>query len=343
MNSHFEYEKYSKSRPHVVLMGAGASVATIPNGDKNGMRTSVMDGFIEKLGMSEIIANLNLETSSNNLEDIYAEIASKPEYEGVRIKLDKSIRDYFSSFEIPDAPTVYDYLLLSLREKDLVATFNWDPLLIQAYQRVSKLTTKLPDLAFLHGNVLVGYCLNHKHGGNLDNDCPECGERFSPSRLLYPISQKNYNDDLFTADNWNALKSNLFKAYLVTIFGYSAPRTDVEAIDMLKEAWGNIDERNMEDIEFIDIQDEDALIATWREFVHSHHYSYTTHFFESSLAKFPRRTTEELFDRTQNCHWTSAENPFTQDMTFSDLRNTVDKLVLEEEKHKGEFITLLSA
>jgi hypothetical protein len=343
MDSNFEYEKTCKSRPHVVLMGAGASVATIPNGDKNGMKTSVMDGFIEKLGMSEIIANLDLKTSSNNLEDIYAEMASKPEYEDVRIKLDKSIRDYFSSFEIPDDPTVYDYLLLSLREKDLVATFNWDPLLIQAYQRVSKLTAKLPDLAFLHGNVLVGYCLDHKHEGNLDNDCPECGERFSPSRLLYPISQKNYNDDLFTSDNWKALKNNLSNAYLVTIFGYSAPKTDVEAIDMLKEAWGNIDKRNMEDFEFINDQKEEVLVATWNEFVHTHHYSYTTSFFESSLAKFPRRTTEELFDRTQNCHWTSSKNPFTQDMTFSDLRNAVNILVLEEEKHKDGFITLPSA
>ncbi|TMP54803.1 hypothetical protein [Pseudoalteromonas sp. S1612] len=343
MDSHFQYEKSFKSRPHVVLMGAGASVATIPNGDKNGMKTSVMDGFIEKLGMSEIIANLNLETSSDNLEDIYAEIASKAEYEDVRNTLDESIRDYFSAFEIPDEPTVYDYLLLSLREKDLVATFNWDPLLIQAYQRVSKLTNKLPDLAFLHGNVLVGYCLNHKHGGKLDNDCPECGKRFSPSRLLYPISQKNYNDDPFTSDNWKALKNYLSRAYLVTIFGYSAPKTDVEAIDLLKGAWGNIDTRNMEDFEFIDIQNEDALIATWDKFVHTHHYTYTTSFFESSLAKYPRRTTEDLFDRTQNCHWTSSVNPFTQNMTFSDLQNIVTNLVLEEEENKDGFITLPNA
>jgi hypothetical protein len=343
MDSHFQYEKSFKSRPHVVLMGAGASVATIPNGDKNGMKTSVMDGFIEKLGMSEIIANLNLETSSDNLEDIYAEIASKPEYEDVRNTLDKNIRDYFSAFEIPDEPTVYDHLLLSLREKDLVATFNWDPLLIQAYQRVSKLTNKLPDLAFLHGNVLVGYCLNHKHNGKLDNYCPECGKKFSPSRLLYPISKKNYNDDSFTSDNWKALKNHLSRAYLVTIFGYSAPKTDVEAIDLLKGAWGNIDTRNMEDFEFIDVQNEDALIATWDKFVHTHHYTYTTSFFESSLAKYPRRTTEDLFDRTQNCHWTSSVNPFIQNMTFSDLQNIVTNLVLEEEENKDGFITLSNA
>jgi hypothetical protein len=34
--------------------------------------------------------------------------------------------------EIPDHVTLYDELLLTLRSKDLIATFNWDPLLLQA-------------------------------------------------------------------------------------------------------------------------------------------------------------------------------------------------------------------
>ncbi|EJL6830983.1 hypothetical protein ACOCGM_001600 [Vibrio cholerae] len=340
MDRYFEYERAYKSRPHVVLLGAGASVAAIPRGDKNGMKTSVMDGFLEKLGLSEVIADLNLVTQSDNLEDIYSEIAERDEYADVRSELDTRIRNYFSEFEIPDEPTIYDFLLLSLRKKDLIATFNWDPLLLQAYQRAVKITTDLPDLAFLHGNVLVGYCMEHPRGGHVDNRCPECGEWFLPSRLLYPIAKKNYNDDPFTKDNWKALKNYLSSAYFVTIFGYSAPKTDVEAIDMLKDAWGNVNKRNMEDFEFIDIQQEDALIDTWEDFVHTHHYTYTNDFFNSSLARFPRRTTEDLFDRTQNCIWTSPETQFSESMTFSDLRNVVGRLVEEENKHKDSYITL---
>ncbi|PMJ42983.1 hypothetical protein BCU24_07440 [Vibrio cyclitrophicus] len=340
MDKYFEYERAYKSRPHVVLLGAGASVAAIPRGDKNGMKTSVMDGFLEKLGLSEVIEDLSLVTQSDNLEDIYSEIAERDEYADVRSELDTRIRNYFSEFEIPDEPTIYDFLLLSLRKKDLIATFNWDPLLLQAYQRTVKITTDLPDLAFLHGNVLVGYCLEHQHGGNVDNRCPECDEWFSPCRLLYPIAKKNYNDDPYTKNNWKALKNYLSKAYLVTIFGYSAPKTDVEAIDMLKDAWGDINKRNMEDIEFVDIQQEDALVDTWEEFVHTHHYTYTNDFFNSSLARFPRRTTEDLFDRTQNCIWTSPETPFSESMTFSDLRNVVGRLVEEENEHKDSYITL---
>ena len=34
----YEFEKSLKNSPHVVLLGAGASVAAIPNGDKNGKK-----------------------------------------------------------------------------------------------------------------------------------------------------------------------------------------------------------------------------------------------------------------------------------------------------------------
>lgn len=123
MDKYFEYERDYKNRPHVVLLGAGASVAAIPRGDKNGMKTSVMDGFLEKLGMSEVIADLNLVTKSGNLEDIYSEISERDEYADVRGELDTRIRNYFSEFEIPDEPTVYDFLILSLRKKETVTNF----------------------------------------------------------------------------------------------------------------------------------------------------------------------------------------------------------------------------
>lgn len=220
------------------------------------------------------------------------------------------IREYFSCLEIPDEPNIYDLILLSLRKKDLVATFNWDPLLLQAYQRAVRITNDLPDLAFLHRNVLVGYCLDHKCGGMIDNICRECGKRFQPSRLLYPVKQKNYAADPYTQDNWKAVRNALEKAYLVTIFGYSAPLTDAEAISLLKESWGEINERNLEDFEFIDIRDEDELIKSWSDFVHSHHYQVVNNFFDSSLACFPRRTTVELFDRTMNCIWPTPHPEF---------------------------------
>lgn len=238
-----EYQRLMKNRPHVVILGAGATMAAIPNGDANGKKSSVMNGFIEALGMTEIIKRIELKTSSNNLEDIYSELHGRPECDAIREELDRRIREYFSELELPSQPNIYDLLLLGLRKKDLVATFNWDPLLLQAYQRACKLTKDLPDMAFLHGNVLVGYCRSHKRGGILSARCPECGEPFQPAPLLYPVSHKDYAADPYIENSWKAVRNKLKHAYLVTVFGYSAPKTDSEAIALMKEAWGTVEER----------------------------------------------------------------------------------------------------
>ncbi|HIJ90358.1 MAG TPA: hypothetical protein HPP95_05815 [Deltaproteobacteria bacterium] len=333
-----------KNRPHVVILGAGATIASIPDGDKNGKKSSVMMGFIEKLGMNQVIANTKLKTDSINLEDIYTELHERDDCENIRMLLDERIREYFSDLEIPDDPNIYDMLLLSLRKKDLIATFNWDPLLLQAYQRASKITKDLPLLTFLHGNVLVGYCRDHKYGGIIYAKCPECGRHFRPGRLLYPIRNKNYTEDPYIQDSWKAIRNNLKRAYLVTIFGYSAPKTDSEAISLMKEAWGTVDKRNLEDFEFIDIRPEEELVDNWKEFIHSHHYQIYSSFFESSLAQHPRRTTVELFDRTMECKFTKATHMFKPNMDWPKVQQLVDSLVMEEEKlGENEFLTVESA
>ena len=68
--------------------------------------------------------------------------------------------------------TVYDFLILSLTEKDVIATFNWDPLLLQAYVRCNEITDNLPHLLCLHGNVGTGYCEEHREFGSKDAVCP---------------------------------------------------------------------------------------------------------------------------------------------------------------------------
>jgi hypothetical protein len=325
-----EYQRLMKNRPHIVILGAGATMAAIPNGDKNGKKSSVMNGFIEALEMTELLNEVKLNTSSNNLEDIYSELHSRPECNGIREEFDRRIRSYFSALELPSQPNIYDLLLLALRKKDLVATFNWDPLLLQAYQRVSRLTKDLPELAFLHGNVLVGYCGNHKWGGILWARCRECGESFQPVPLLYPVAHKNYAADPYIHDSWKAVRNTLKRAYPVTVFGYSAPKTDTEAIALMKDAWGAVEERELEDFEFIDVRDEEALIASWEEFVHSHHYQVHSDFFSSSLAQHPRRTTVELFDRTMNCMFTETLRKFVPGMSWDEVNLLASELIKEE-------------
>ncbi len=319
--------------PHVVILGAGASIAAIPFGDRNGKKTSVMNGFVDTLGMSEIVHNINLDTKSNNLEDIYSELVEKPEYAHVTKKLEAEIYNYFSALELPDEPTVYDYLVLSLTSKDLIATFNWDPLLIQAYKRISQITSNLPELAFLHGNVNYGYCNgNHKKiiRGLKGLTCTECGQKIEASKLLYPVSQKNYTNDKDIKFNWELTQHYLRQAFMVTIFGYSAPKSDKAAIELLHSAWGNKMQRKFEEISIIDIVDEDTIIDTWDDFVYSHHYKVTNNFFDSYLGTFPRRSTEATFDMLFGSIWQNGQNGFKQGMSFEQLAEFSYQLLNDE-------------
>ena len=47
-------------RRHTVILGAGATIAAIPNGDKNGKKSSVMNGLIEKLQLQNILDGVKL-------------------------------------------------------------------------------------------------------------------------------------------------------------------------------------------------------------------------------------------------------------------------------------------
>lgn len=334
-----EYEYYMKNRPHVVILGAGASCAAIPNGDKSGKRISAMSGFIDKLGLNDIISKVSIKTKSDNLEDIYMELDERSKNEldcnNVKIELENVIRDYMSSFVLPDEPTIYDFLVMSLTSKDLIATFNWDPFLVQAIGRTQKYTNNIPQVAFLHGNVAVGYCPDDNVIGNVGRIC-KCGKVLKPTSLLFPIKKKDYSSDTVIAKSWKQLKNELERAYMVTIFGYSAPTSDAEAVAMLKQAWGAVDDRKMEEIELVDIRDEDTVINSWNQFIHTHHYSYHTSFFDTTLARCPRRSCEAIFDRLMNCIWLDGDKGFKEGMSFSDIDEKTYKLILEEKSNQGK-------
>lgn len=326
----YEFERTLKNRPHVVLLGAGASVATIPYGDKSGKKISAMKGFIKKLGLQSLIADLDLKTSSDNLEDIYMEMYERDDCKKQIVQLEDAIEKYLCEYELPDEPTTYDFLILSLTKKDLIATFNWDPLLVEAFIRCRKITNNLPQMAFLHGNIAVATCEKDMVLGSPYGMCPKCGNMLKKVPLLYPIRNKNYKSNPYIASAWKQLEQYLQIAYRVTIFGYSAPKSDKAAVAMLKSAWGAVEDRNLEEIEIIDIRTEEDVIQSWDDFIHTHHYSVFSEFFDSSLGKFPRRTCELLFDNTQNNKWMYGNKGFKEGMTFSDISVFLAGLIKDE-------------
>lgn len=323
-------------RPHVVILGSGASKAAIPTGDKYGRKTSTMSGFISELGMNDIIGSIDLETKSTNLEDVYSEIAGKNKYKARILDLEKTIYEHFSALTIPDAPTVYDYLILSLTKKDLIATFNWDPLLTQAYHRACSFTKNLPQLAFLHGNVAYGTCTEHGvaavagNGCRTGGVCKKCKDRFKPSKLLFPVANKNYHADALLKHNWKKTQRFIKKASMVTIYGYSAPKTDKSAIRLLQQAWGGKDERKNDGFTIIDILQEDVLLKTWGSLILSHHYKITKSFFDSYLGKFPRRSCEAFRDSRFNNTSLNDQKGFRPDLTFDEVKAYLQPLTKQE-------------
>ena len=317
-------------KPHVVILGAGATIATIPNGDKNGRKSSVMNGLIDKLNLTDLLDGVSLKTKSENLEDIYSELYSRPECKKIVTELEKRIYDYFSELELPEEPTVYDFLILSLTSKDVIATFNWDPLLLQAYVRCRRFTSNLPHLFCLHGNVAMRYCEEHVEYGIKGAICPICRKELPPTKLLFPVAKKDYTSDDYIKKCWEATEETISNSYMITIFGYSAPASDVEAVSLLKKAWGNLDERELEEVSVIDIIDEEIMLDKWKDFIYTHHYRYTNNFFDSYLGIFPRRSCEMVFAMFQLNVWSDGSKGFKPGMTWDDVEKIMHNLLLEE-------------
>jgi hypothetical protein len=277
---------------HVVILGAGASIAsTRHNPEPSGKKLPSMDNFIEVVGLDDILTAPNYK---GNLEATYSRLYLENPNSSTIIEINNRVASYFGSLSLPNTPTLYDYMLLALRPKDLIATFNWDPFLFQAYLRNKRFTNQLPHMSFLHGCVAVGYSASDQRAGPAGWRSKKTGDEFRPTRLLYPVTHKNYNQDEFTIHEWDRLKFWLENTKRLTILGYGAPVTDVEAVDLMSSAWGSPSKRNMEQVEIIDIQPSEVLATRWKRFTHSHHYDCFTNYFQSSLGFFPRRTGESF-------------------------------------------------
>lgn len=289
-------------RPHVVILGAGASLAAFPNGERNGRRLPVIKNFVEVVGLTALLTDNKIHPPYDDFEAIYSDIATNPAQTDLRAEIEQRVHDYFSALELPDAPTLYDHLILSLRPKDVIATFNWDPFLWHAAARNHRFG-KVPCLLFLHGNVAIGYCHDCKVVLGRHQHCSRCGQPLAASPLLYPVKQKDYQSDPAIAGHWRTLARALKEAWTVTFFGYGAPTTDVEAIKLLKDAWGDVEKRNLEETEIIDIRTEEDLVATWDPFIHTHHYTINKSFYDSYIGRHPRRSCEALWARLMECQF----------------------------------------
>jgi hypothetical protein len=319
--------------PHVLILGAGASAAVCPYGDRNGKQLPVMNNLISVVGLEELIRRSGYDvTPETNFEDVYDFLSRSNENAELLNDLENAVHEYFADIEIPHEATFYDYLLLGLRPKDLIATFNWDPLLAQAFRR-NRAMVDLPQMVFLHGNVEIGICLEHRAKGFINEPCAECGGPLRPTKLLYPISRKDYDTDLFIHNQWKIVDRYISHAYLMLIFGYSAPKTDTQAKSIMHTAWDKNQTHELSEIEIVDLKPADTIYNLWAEFIVRQHYGVFKSIEHTWLFRHPRRTCEALAAATLQNH-PLPRNPFPSLKSVPELQQWVFPLIQEERAYQ---------
>ena len=280
-------------RSHVVLLGAGASRAALPHGDRASKPIPLMNDLVERLGLRHLVEGMG-PIERRNFEVVYSKLAANPRHEQTRREVERRVTEYFSLLELPEEPTIYDRLLLSLRPGDAVFTFNWDPFLFDAHIR-NRNVAELPGIFFLHGNVRIGVCSTHiENWGPRQLLCPKCGVAFNDIPLLYPVEKKGYSSDPYIAESWKNARWFFKEAFLLTIFGYSGPDSDRDAVDLLKNAWMARSDRTFEHVEVVDIAPKEDLEDRWSRFTPTHHLHIRRDYHESFIARCPRRSSEAV-------------------------------------------------
>ncbi len=151
-----------------------------------------------------------------------------------------------------------------------------------------------------------------------------------PTRLLYPVTVKNYNNDTFINTEWEVLKKSLRQTLTLTVFGYSAPHADKEAVELMNGAWDK-QNRVIERVEIIDIKNKEDLWSQWELFIIRTYLDCHANFYQSRLATYPRRTCEQLIDQTMYGLLVEG-NHIAPDASFEELLTWVKPLVEAEEK-----------
>jgi len=316
--------------PHVVILGAGASKATFPKGDKNGNLLPLMNSLAGVLRLHEILP-AQYSALLNDFEKLYSVISKDTSQSELKNVIEDRVYQYFYDLEIPDTPTLYDYLILSLREKDIIATFNWDPLLLKCLRRHHKIKN-LPKIVFLHGNVAVGVCRNCKLlGYNYNLVCHRCNKQFDPMKLLYPVDKKDYSSDISINGEWEQIKWYLEHGFFTTIFGYSAPDSDIDAKNLMLKAVKANRSRVFSEFEIIDIQSEKEVEANWDNFFYKTHFRVIDNLRKSYLWYHPRRSCDAFASAyLMNTPW--SYNPFPEFNSITEMHDWLEPLLKDEEK-----------
>src|ERR1700674_3429783 len=89
----------SFGRPHVFLLGAGASRAAFPNGDANGKHLPLMDDLVETINLAPALLAHGVRWTGGNFEELYARLATDHRFHDLTIQIEERVQQYFAGIQ----------------------------------------------------------------------------------------------------------------------------------------------------------------------------------------------------------------------------------------------------
>ena len=99
-------EQPGNLRRHIVILGAGASVAAFPDGDANGKKLPTMDNFIEMAGLEPALKRASVKSKNCNFEAVYSELYENDLESPVLKEIEETVYAYFDSLRLPGCPDI---------------------------------------------------------------------------------------------------------------------------------------------------------------------------------------------------------------------------------------------
>lgn len=307
---------------HLVILGAGSTIATIPNGDKNGEESYTLANLLKDKTFTSFLEKVQRNFSTNDVEDLCKQLykEDRPLY----YEFESLVRKKYARFELPEEFTILDRLVLSLTSNDAIVSFNWDDLVIQAYQRMSDYVPEemLPILAFPHGNAQTVY--NNKH---YTSKRIVTSPGWFDSPLNMPVDEIDYKSDVFINSQWHILDFFMRNAQMITFFGYRGPDSDEQDLKHLDELFAK--NEICDKIEIIDKDQESAVEVAKRleRFKMQPNWLYPcADFWHSTIAKYPRRTLSVLDN------WNYSVRTSAKEESLAEFLKHIGPLIEEEQK-----------
>src|SRR5262245_61281950 len=95
-----DIKTHANHSPHVVLLGAGASIAALPRGDKNGRRLPALGNLVDVIGLRELLVAHGIDPyPAGGFEALYDSLTADPGSVPLRFELESRIRTYFAEIE----------------------------------------------------------------------------------------------------------------------------------------------------------------------------------------------------------------------------------------------------